>query len=149
MTSRLAVAFVSLLLCKLHASVVDDRFLEALAHIESSGNPVAVGDGGAALGVYQFHAMTWAHVSALRKQASLSVHGYRSGATNVAIARSYAISYLRWLERNLTAKLGRSPCRAELYAAWNCGLEGFRRRGFQLSRCSTITQRAAALAAAH
>ncbi len=142
------MAFISLIPCKLHASVVDDRFLDTLVRIESAGNHAAVGDGGAALGAFQFHALTWAHVTTLRKRASLSVHSYRSGATNVAIARSYAISYLHWLERNLTAKLGRPPCRAELYAAWNCGLEGFRRRGFQLSRCSAITQRAAAVAAA-
>jgi soluble lytic murein transglycosylase-like protein len=37
-----------------------DRLLDAIAQVESRGNPTATGDNGAAVGVYQIHRPYWA-----------------------------------------------------------------------------------------
>lgn len=127
----------------LHGSIVDDRLLDNVEFVESSGKHTAVGDGGDALGAYQFHRSTWAHVSSLRERSKLPVHKYRPGALQRSVARNYATTYLRWLEQGLASHIGRWPTRAELYAAWNMGLDGFRKVRFQLNRCSSDTRRAA------
>ena len=37
-----------------------ERLLDAIAKVESRGNPATVGDGGRAVGVYQIHRSYWA-----------------------------------------------------------------------------------------
>ena len=125
------------------AQPVSVRFLDALERIESGGNTHAIGDGGRARGAYQFWAAAWDDVSAHRIARGQSVVHYVFGSTNRAVARSYAASYLGKLHQTLTTALRREPTPAELYAAWNLGPSGFKRRGFSLSRCPATTQRAA------
>ena len=46
---------------------VSDKLLAALATIESSNNPKAVGDNGKAIGVYQIHRVYWEDASQFDK----------------------------------------------------------------------------------
>lgn len=58
---RLIIGLLMIGTAKLHAS--DDlKFLEALAQVESGGNPEAVGPCGSA-GLYQIHPKTWASLT--------------------------------------------------------------------------------------
>lgn len=123
-------------------SLVTKEFLDAMEQVESGRDAGAVGDNGRARGSFQFWAVAWSQVNTLRKQQGLeSLNYYLS--TNRTIARSFAVTYLRWLETSLAATLRRSPTIHELYAAWNLGPSGFRARGFSLARCPRRTRSAA------
>ena len=124
--------------------VISERFLDTLERVESRGRVTAIGDRGRAIGPYQFWAVAWQDVSALRMARGQSAVSYLHGATNRATARSYARTYLGKLHLQLTTALKREPTPAELYAAWNMGSKGFKRRGFSLHRCPATTQRATA-----
>lgn len=123
-------------------SVVTSQFLDAMEQVESGRDAGAVGDNGRARGSFQFWASAWSQVNTLRKQQGLAVLDYYL-STNRAIARSFAVTYLRWLESSLAVTLRRSPTIHELYAAWNLGPSGFRARGFSLARCPRRTRSAA------
>jgi len=120
-----------------------NNFLDAIERIESNGNPHAIGDKGKARGPFQFWAVAWSDVSRVRSKRGQSVAHYWC-ATNRVTARSYAMTYLGMLNTYLTTALKRQPTHTELYAAWNLGPSGFKRRGFSLSRCPASTQKAAA-----
>lgn len=130
-----------LLLCP-SLLAVDGRFLDRLATVESSGNPRAIGDGGRAVGLYQFHRSAWEDTSRLRRASGQPQYPYKD-AHDPAKARAYAQTFCDSLETRLQARLGRSPTDGEVYAAWNLGFVGFSRRGFDLSRCPEVTQKAA------
>jgi hypothetical protein len=138
----LAIA-IGLYMIATSSSGASAQFLDAIERIESNGNPHAIGDNGRARGPYQFWATAWADCSRARSKQGLSVAPYW-GATNRAVARSYAMTYLGMLESSLTRALRRTPTHAELYAAWNMGFTAYRRTGFSLSRCPESTRRAAA-----
>lgn len=135
----IATAWAILLASQLLA--VDDAFLDKVAMIESSRNPAAVGDGGKALGEFQFHKAAWEQVSASRKAKGKTAHDY-SYAHDRAIAREYAREYLGWLERSLEKRLGRKPQEWEIYAAYNRGLGGFAKLGYKFENLPPHTQRA-------
>ena len=120
-----------------------NSFLDALEHVESGMDARATGDRGKARGSFQFWAVAWSDVSRVRQSRGQSVAHYWC-ATNRAVARSYASTYLGMLQSYLTTALKRQPTHSELYACWNLGPSGFRRRGFSLKRCPATTQRAAA-----
>ena len=123
-------------------SVITTEFLDAMEQVESGRDAGAVGDKGRARGSFQFWAVAWSQVNTLRKQQGLeSLNYYLS--TNRAIARSFAVTYLRWLESHFTATLHRTPTHSELFAMWNLGPSGFRARGFSLARCPRRTRSAA------
>lgn len=123
-------------------SVVTSQFLDAMEQVESGRDAGAVGDNGRARGSFQFWASAWEQVNTLRNNQGLARMNYYL-CTNRAIARSFAVTYLRWLESSLAATLRRSPTCHELYAAWNLGPSGFRARGFSLARCPRRTRSAA------
>jgi hypothetical protein len=121
------------------ASIITEKFLDALALVESSGNAAAVGDGGRARGPFQLWRGAWQDADRNLKLNK----SYELYATDPAVSRLYARAFLTQLEARLAAVLCRPPTTEQLYAAWNLGLTGFERRGFLLSRCPQTTQRAA------
>jgi hypothetical protein len=126
------------------ASAVTERFLDAVAVIESQGCDTALGDAGRARGRFQFHAAAWQSVSRARERRGESVAPYTGGALNPTVSRAYAREYFQILESSLTVALGRNPTRSELYAAWNRGLARFRRDRFSIASSPLITRRACA-----
>ena len=67
-----------------------ERLLDAIARIESHGDPKAVGDGGRALGVYQIHRAYWQDGTEL-----LGVDWPHRDATDPKKARRVVKAYLR------------------------------------------------------
>ena len=119
-------------------NVITDKFLDAVAMVESSGRTNAVGDGGKALGMFQLHRAAWEDAA---KIDPTLVKDYKTGALNPATARRAARVYFEILSaRLIRANVAPSP--AALYAAYNCGFAGFSKRGFDLAKCPSSTQKA-------
>lgn len=123
------------------SQAIEDKELNAIGMIESSNNPQAVGDGTKARGEFQFHKPTWEHASIIRKAKGRPVFDY-SYAHDRVVAREYAKDYLGWLSSQLEKRLGRKPELWEIYAAYNRGLEGFAKLGYEFDRLPPHTQRA-------
>jgi len=118
------------------------RMLPALAQVESGPNAVAVGADGER-GLFQFTEEAWADTSAtLRLHGMLGCPSWDC-AFKTCCATRYAIARLKFLDSHLATAQGQQPTPEQLYALWNLGLEGFRRRGFLLSNCPPATQDAA------
>jgi soluble lytic murein transglycosylase-like protein len=78
---------------------VDDRFLQALAWVESRGNPSAVGDQGKAIGIYQIHRSYWADAVEHDK----SIGGRYEDCYDPAYARRIVVAYMsRYAPANAT-----------------------------------------------
>ena len=122
-------------------SLVSNDFLNRVEQIESGGNARAIGDNGRARGSFQFHAAAWQMVNSSRAVRTLPRVRYESHAHDRRIAREFAFDYFTILRRQFVAN-GRTPSHADLYAAWNLGFNGYKKRGFDLRRCPEITQRA-------
>lgn len=118
-------------------SIVTPHFLRALAQLESGNNPRAIGRAGERT-QYQISRAAWKDgAGLLRCRAPKPPIQYNDQA-----APSIAKAYLQHLESRLaTARTPINP--ATLYAAWNLGYEGFKRRGFSLARCPDRTRDAA------
>jgi hypothetical protein len=116
-----------------------NRFLDALATVESNNNPNAIGDNGKSLGAYQIQLAVWQDVNKSRGVGAKLPFGTGSHGIH---ARDFAFSHLTNLHARLV-KVGITPTCANMYAAWNLGFTGFKRRGFEISRCPATTQRAA------
>lgn len=125
------------------ATVVTDAFVEAIAQIESSGGRHLVGDGGRANGRWQMHAAAWQDTTAFRQRQRLPVWPYTHAHT-AKIARLYARDYLKLLENQLTAALGRQVTAELVYAAYNVGFSRLQSRNFLIERTPASTQRACA-----
>ena len=120
--------------------LVSDKFLHAVMLVESNGRAIT-GDNGNARGHFQFWRRTWDHVTSIRRKANLPTYGY-SAANNLLQSQAYARTYFEWLEKGLKRNGCTHPTHADLYAAFNLGLAGYKKRGFDLSRCPTVTRRA-------
>ena len=117
----------------LASEAVSEPVLQAVEMVESGGHADpdrAVGDSGKARGRYQFHREAWEDCSKLRKINKLSVYPYAS-ASDPAIARDYARTWLTVLKIRLAQEIGRTPLPGEIWLAWNLGWTGFSRYGFQ------------------
>lgn len=124
------------------SATVSPAWRDAIIRVESSGNPAAVGRLGER-GLCQFFPAAWADTSRWRRAHGLPVYSYGL-AHDPEAGLAYATSWLTLLEDRLTATLGRRPTIGELYAAHQLGFSGFRSKGFDLSRCPTITKVVAA-----
>ena len=122
------------------ASPGDARWLNALALVESSNDSSAIGDGGRARGVFQFHRAAWE----VARRRNPAVVEYHAGSMSPAAARLAAVTYLGWLRERFVAHGISAPTAGQLYAAYNCGFAGFARRGFDVRRTPATTQRACA-----
>jgi hypothetical protein len=132
-----AIVMLSFVSCA-HASW--DRYLDALALVESNNNPSAIGDKGKSRGAYQIQLAVWRDVN--KSRAADARLPFETGSHGIH-ARAFAFSHLTNLHARLV-KVGINPSCVDLYAAWNLGFTGFKRRGFDISRCPVTTQRAAA-----
>lgn len=126
------LALFLLLAAQLPASVLD-----AIARVESGGNHAAIGDAGRARGAWQMHRAAWD--DAARR---LSMPLPFEMAHSAREARLIAAEHLRWLNEQFCRRTGRTPTPADSYALWNLGVGGYARRGWDVERCPTITQRA-------
>lgn len=124
------------------SATVSPAWRDAIIRVESSGNPAAVGRLGER-GLCQFFPAAWADTSRWRKAHGLPIYSYDL-AHDPEAGLAYASSWLSMLEDRLTATLHRRPTIGELYAAHQLGFSGFRSKGFDLSRCPTITKVVAA-----
>lgn len=103
--------------------------LDAIAVVESGNNQTTIGDGGRATGAWQMHASA--------RQDARRYLG-RDGTD-----RELAAALLNNINLRLHRALKHAPTPGDSYAVWNLGFTGYQRRGFSLSKCPTITQRAA------
>ena len=131
-----------LILSAASLSAVTPAQVDAIIRVESAGNPAAVGRLGER-GLCQFFPAAWADTSRWRRAHGLPVYPY-SLAHDLEAGYTYATSWLTLNEDRLRAALGRQPTIGELYAAHQLGFTGFRAKGFDLSRCPTITRVVAA-----
>lgn len=120
--------------------VVNDRFLDALAMIESGVDHTARGKAGER-GAWQIKSDAWRYTTELRRRRNLEVHPFSSAASST-IGREYARTLLDDHHARFNNVHGRPPTASELYAVWNLGFDGFRRRG-SLARCPALTRDAA------
>ena len=141
---RLVAVLAALLLLALPCSGVEvnGKLLDAVAFVESNGNPRAVGDQGKANGAFQMHKPAWADCSRWLKANGFKATPYAQGANDPAISRIYARTYLAMIHGQLAKRMGREPSAGELYAAYNMGVGGFAKRGFDVRRVPATTQRA-------
>lgn len=123
-------------------SAITPEFLNKIQAIESSNNPLAVGDNGRSVGLFQFSRAAWADCSKIRQKQGLSVYPY-SNATNAYIARLYAGTWFKHLESRLVASR-QKPTRELLLACHQCGINGVKRRNYDLQKVPKSTRNAIA-----
>lgn len=119
---------------------INTNFLRRVMVVESEGRANVKGDGGRALGYYQFHASTWEHVSAMRKVRLLPIYTYKDGAVNLQQSTSYAGIYFEWIRDQLEAhKI--VPTQDRMYAAFNAGVNNVIRVKGDISKLSDRARR--------
>lgn len=119
-----------------------DAYLAAVAKVESSGRTNAVGDGGRAVGLFQFHRGTWDTITRIRRAEGQAVAPY-SMATHPVWQTRYMVTLTLWNRTRFQAATNRQPSVCDLYAMHNLGFDGYKRRGFVLQRCPMVTRKAA------
>lgn len=138
----LAACGCFVLMAVAQAVEINGKLIHAVAMVESNNNPRAVGDQGKANGAFQMWKPAWQDCSAWLKRNGFKATPYEKGVNDPAISHQYCKIYLSILNGQLRRAIGREPSAAELYAAYNLGFTGFKRRGFDLSKTPSITQRA-------
>ena len=97
-----------------------DRLIPALEHVESRGNPAAIGDGGRAIGILQI----WDVVITDVNRAKGTRYTHRDALDPVkarAICRAYLSIYCT------PKRLGRQPTMEDAARIWNGGPNGHRK----------------------
>lgn len=122
------------------ASAASEQMLKAVAQIESSNDPRAVGDSGLARGLYQMHKPAWEQISASRKARGEPTWGW-SYAHDREISSIYASEYLDWLAKGLQKRICRIPEPWEVYACYNRGLTGFAKLDYKFENLPSHTKR--------
>ena len=122
---------------------INGKLIHAVAMVESNNNHRAVGDQGKANGAFQMWKPAWQDCSKWLKRNGFKTTSYEKGVNDPTISHQYCKVYLSILNSQLRRSIGREPSAAELYAAYNLGFTGFKRRGFDISKTPSITQRAA------
>ena len=125
-----------------NAVEINGALIHAVAMVESNNNHRAVGDQGKANGAFQMWKPAWSDCSRWLKKNGFKTTPYEKGVNDPTISHQYCKIYLSLLHSQLRRKMGRDPSAGELYAAYNLGVRGFERRGFQLDKTPEITQRA-------
>lgn len=105
---------------------ITDGFLQKIAVIESGENCTAVGDNGASLGRYQMQRSAW--VDACRRNNANWPYG-KENAFNYPITHQVCKWHFEWLAQMLEKRKVR-VCEMTLYMAYNKGLEGAKRLGY-------------------
>jgi hypothetical protein len=118
-----------------------DRLLHAVGYVESAHGVWTWGDSGRSLGEYQLSEAAWLDVTAWRKARGLRTFEYDNHVWNRKVSRAYAADYLAILHRELQRRLNRAPSDAEVYAAYNMGLNSFAQCRYQLANVNPTTAR--------
>lgn len=105
---------------------VTQGFLDKIAMIESEQRCTAVGDRGASLGRYQIQRSVWTDCCA---RNGVDWKYNRDNAFNYPLANQVAKWHLEWIVDNLQ-KRGIKPNEMVVYMAYNKGLNGARRLGY-------------------
>jgi membrane-bound lytic murein transglycosylase MltF len=134
------LSLIVLIAVSVNVKAASPEMLKAVAKIESSDNPKAIGDNGLARGLYQMHKPAWEQISAARKARGEPTWGW-SYAHDRYISGLYASEYLDWLAKGLQKRLSRTPENWEVYAAYNRGLTGFAKLGYKFENLPRHTQR--------
>ena len=121
---------------------INGALIHAVGMVESNMNHRAVGDQGKANGFFQMHLPAWSDCSRWLKKNGFKPTSYEKGVNDPNISHQYCKIYLSLLNAQLKRSLGREPSAAEVYASFNLGYTGFKRRGFQLDKTPEITQNA-------
>ena len=127
---KLPTLLLAVASCASAQTVFPEKWVDAIEQIESGGRNVT-GDKGLAKGYFQFHRGTWIDVSKLRREQGLKTYNY-SFAGDKIISREYAITWLNYLHKELTKRIGREPFVNELWMAYNMGLAGFAKINYQV-----------------
>lgn len=117
----------------------DERLLDAVCEVESSGGHYLYGDDGVSLGHFQMQKAAWADVSAWRKKRDLPTYAYQPNVLNPKISRIYAAGYLTMIHDRLERHYDREPSASELYAAYNMGMSNFRKCNYALGNVNKVT----------
>jgi hypothetical protein len=111
-------------------SLETEAKLSALAAIETGGRDEVIGTRGE-LSRYQIMPSVWKKHFA-KQQCKLHIP---------AEAKRCAYVHVLYLEyKFMEANGNRKPSAAQLYAMWNLGLSGFRRRGWLTSNCPAVVR---------
>lgn len=136
-------ALVALAIAKaMSAEIEYERFLDALAQIESGGDHRKIGQQHER-GAYQIRREAWTDVSAILKSQGKRTYGWTIWAHDPAMSRQYAAIYVRQLAARYTVHEHWGPTVRDLYCMWNLGYEGYRKRGFVYLSCPPSTRDAA------
>jgi hypothetical protein len=130
---KFLLAIVAIAFC---ASASGTPLLDRIAFIESSNRPAVIGDGGKARGLYQMHLA-----------AVLDCGGTKAdwlNLTNKAVADKFASIYLAKIRSQMVKRGVSNPTDAQLYLAWNLGVGGAAKRGFNPANAPAITRKAIA-----
>lgn len=100
--------------------IINDKFLDSVAMIESNFNYDAVGDKGKARGAYQMHKGAWADAE---KRLELK-YDWKTFSTDSFISRMYCREYFKILYFQFLNKYHKTPTNIELYMAYNMGFNG-------------------------
>ena len=111
------IGFCSILDAK---DVINDKFLDSVAMIESSFNFDAIGDKGKARGAYQMHKGAWADAE---KRLDLN-YDWKTFSTDSFISRMYCREYFKILYFQFVNKYHKTPTDIQLYMAYNMGFNG-------------------------
>jgi len=142
---RLLAAAGCMFLCLTASAVeINGKLIHAVAMVESGNNPRAVGDQGKANGAFQMWKPAWTDCSRWLEKNGLKSTPYKRGVNDPNISHQYCKVYLSLLHRQLDKALDRDVTAADLYVAYNLGFTGYKRRGFDLRKVPTITQRGVA-----
>lgn len=121
-----------------------DRVLEAIAQVESRGDPTAVGDGGRAVGAYQMHPAAWRDANAYRVAQGSPAYP-RNRWREPRVQDGVAKAFLAVLEARLGRDGYQHPTPGLLALCWHRGYAGAKARGFRLDdysrRVETLTRK--------
>ncbi len=116
------------------------EFLNAIRFVESSNGLNKVGDNGDSLGEFQLSEAAWLDVNDWRRARGLKTYPYERTVFHSYISRVYASNYLTILHSELSRRLKRAPNHAEIYAAYNLGLNSFAQCNYSLQRVNPVTR---------
>jgi len=119
---------------------INGKLIFAFAKVESGMDDNAIGRAGER-GAWQMGRAAWEDCNRWRKANNLSTHRH-CDAHHPSWGYQYAHLYMAKLHGQLWKATGKEPTAGSLYAAWNCGLTGFKRRDFKINKTPRTTRSA-------
>ncbi len=129
LNTQLGAWTASLIIASLASA--QEHNLNALAIIESGGNMKAVGAKGERT-AWQIMDKTWVQYAKPGERRNRTADAF------AVAARIYAHNYIRYVQAT-----SNRPTHVDVYAMWNLGFAGYKRRNFLIEKCPAITRKAA------